>query len=329
MDVELIRSARRAIADFVPMTPLLAATATSGAPPPLLKLESMNPTRSFKVRGAFHALLRFVASHPASPARPPVVTASAGNHGRAMAYAAERLGVALTVFTPATAPRAKRDAIRRHGATLDDASPDYDSTEARARAFASASGGVYISPYNHPDVIAGAGTIALEIVEQCPDVRNVVVPIGGGGLASGIGVALRATVPGCRLVAVEAAASTPFTVSLAQGRITTIEAGPTLADGLAGNPEPDSMTFPLVQQVVDDVVVVSEAELRDAMRALAHDERMIVEGSAAVAMAAVLSRRAQSVCVSSVAPATGGPTVVVLTGANIDLDVWAEVVLAE
>ncbi|MCC7124953.1 MAG: pyridoxal-phosphate dependent enzyme [Acidobacteria bacterium] len=327
MDIDSIRTARQAIAPYVPVTPLLAATALSGPSPLLLKCESMNPTRSFKVRGAFNSLRRFVASHPDPSARPPVVTASAGNHGRGMAYAAERLGVALTVFTPATAPRAKRDAIRRHGATLDDASPDYDTTEARAREFARASGGVYISPYNHPDVIAGAGTVALEIVEQCPDVGVVVVPIGGGGLASGIGVALRAMKPGCRLVAVEAAASTPFTVSLAHGRLTTIEPGPTLADGLAGNPEAESMTFPLVQQVVDEVVVVSEAELRDAMRALALEERMIVEGAAAVALAAVLSHHISPVLsASSVEPATDRPTVVVLTGANIDLDVWADVV---
>ena len=164
-----------------------------------------------------------------------------------MAFAAEALGIALVVFTPKTAPRAKTDAIRRHGATLHLA-PDYDAAEQQARGFAVEHGAAFISPYNHPDVIAGAGTIGLEIVEQCPDVGTVVLPLGGGGLASGTGLALRAAAPRARLVGVEAEASTPFTTSLARGAITTIDAGPTLADGLAGNLEPGSMTFPLVQQ---------------------------------------------------------------------------------
>jgi threonine dehydratase len=314
-----IDAARRRIAPFVPPTPLVAWMGDDRdlSSPVWLKLEAVNHTHSFKVRGAFHALLRFLETYPNEATRPPLVTASAGNHGRAMAYAAERLGVPVTVFTPATAPRAKRDAIRRHGAILDDAAPDYDEAEQRARAWVGARGGVFISPYNHPDVIAGAGTVALEIVEACPDVGTVVLPIGGGGLASGVGVALRAAAPGCRLVAVEVAASTPFTAALARGAITPIVAGFTLADGLAGNIEPGAITFPLVQRVVDEVVVVTEPSLRDAMRRLASDAHLIVEGSAAVAMAAVLTGRIQP---------RSGPTVVVVTGANVDLETWLEAV---
>jgi threonine dehydratase len=278
----------------------------------LLKLESLNLTHSFKIRGAFNALLALIEAHPDASARPQVVTASAGNHGRAMAYAAERLDIPLVVFTPATAPRAKTEAIRRHGATLHLA-PDYDAAEQQARAFAEAHGAAYISPYNHPDVIAGAGTIGLEIAEQCPDAGTVVIPIGGGGLASGVGLALRAAVPRARIVAVEADASTPFTTGLARGAITTIDAGPTLADGLAGNLEPGSMTFALVQQVVDEVVTVSEPALIGAMRRMAADEHLIVEGSSAVAVAAIESGRFG---------AADGPIVAIVTGANIDLDTF-------
>jgi threonine dehydratase len=314
-----IDAARRRIAPFVTPTPLVewVSRDPGEASPVRLKLESVNHTCSFKVRGAFNALLRLVEAHPDAATRPPVVTASAGNHGRAMAYAAERLGLPVMVFTPATAPRAKRDAIRRHGATLDDTAPSYDEAEQWARAWVGARGGVFISPYNHPDVIAGAGTVALEIVEACSDVATVVLPIGGGGLASGVGVALRAVAPGCRLVAVEAAASTPFTAALAHGALTPIVAGPTLADGLAGNVEPGAITFPLVQRVVDEVVVVPEAALRDAMRRLAADAHLIAEGSAAVAMAAVLSGRIRP---------RPGPVVVVVTGANVDLETWLEAV---
>ncbi|MCC7177273.1 MAG: pyridoxal-phosphate dependent enzyme [Acidobacteria bacterium] len=276
----------------------------------LLKLESLNLTSSFKIRGAFNALLHLVEAHRVPTARPMVVTASAGNHGRAMARAAAQLGLRVVVFTPANAPLAKRAAIRRDGAELHDEAPDYDAAERLAHAFAREAGGVFISPYNHPDVIAGAGTVGLEIVEACPDVATVVVPLGGGGLASGVGLAIRAAAPAARVVGVEAEASTPFTASLARGAITTIEPKETLADGLAGNLEAGTITFPLVQQVVDEVVTVSEDDLRAAMRALAAEEHLMVEGSAAVAVAALAS--------GSLAAAVG-PAVAIVSGANIDL----------
>jgi threonine dehydratase len=278
----------------------------------LLKLESLNLTHSFKIRGAFNALLALIEAHPDPASRPRVVTASAGNHGRAMAFAAETLGIALVVFTPTTAPKAKTDAIRRHGATLHLA-PDYDTAEQQARDFAAEHGAAFISPYNHPEVIAGAGTIGLEILEQCPDVGTIVVPLGGGGLASGIGLALRVAASHARLVGVEADASTPFTTSLACGAITTIAAGPTLADGLAGNLEPGSMTFALVQQLVHEVVTVSERALTGAMRRMAADEHLIVEGASAVAVAAI-----QGGLVGTAA----GPVIAIVSGANIDLDTF-------
>lgn len=280
-----------------------------------LKLESLNLTNSFKIRGALNALLRLVEQHPDPGTRPVVVTASAGNHGRAMACAAERLGVRVVIFTPATAPRTKRDAIRRHGAELRDDPPTYDDAEQAARLYAESHAGLYVSPYNHPDVIAGAGTVGLEIVEGCPDVGTVYVPLGGGGLASGVGLAIRAAAPHARVVGVEAAASTPFTTSLARGVITVIDAGPTLADGLAGNLEPGSMTFPLIQRVVDEVVIVSEDEIRSAIRDMAAEEHLIVEGAAAVAVAAIAARRGL----------THGPAVALVTGANIDLERLVEV----
>jgi threonine dehydratase len=312
-----ILAAHQRIAPFVPPTPLRRSdwlSAKSGRSVQL-KLESVNVTHSFKIRGAFNALLRVLDAYPDSETRPVIVTASAGNHGRAMACAAERLGMRVVIFTPVTAPHTKRDAIRRHGAELRDDAPTYDEAEARARVYAAESGGLFISPYNHRDVIAGAGTIGLELVEACPELGSVVIPLGGGGLASGIGLALRAAAPQVRLVGAEAAASTPFTTGLAHGAITSIEPAPTLADGLAGNLELGSMTFPLVQRLIDEIAIVSESELRVAIRGMAAEEHLIVEGSAAVAIAAVASHR----------EADRGSAVAIVTGANIDLGTLAEV----
>lgn len=310
-------AARRRLVPVLPPAPLRASAWLTDAcgGPAWLQLESVQPTCSFKIRGVWNALLRLASRYPDAATRPVVLAASAGNHGRAVAFVAERLGMRAVIFTPATAPRAKRDAIRRHGAELRDEAPAYDEAERAAKVYAAEQGGVYLSPYNDADVIAGAGTIGLEIAEALPDVRTVVVPLGGGGLASGIGLALRASAPDARVIGVEAEASTPFTVGLARGAITPIDPGPTLADGLAGNLEADAITFPLVQQVVDEVVTVSEVELRAAMRAMAAEEHLIVEGSAAVAVAALAARRG----------AIQWPAVVIVSGANVDAGTLAEV----
>ena len=276
-----------------------------------LKLESVQLTNSFKIRGAFHAAVQVLERADGDPGRAPlIVTASAGNHGRAMACACERLGLRAVVFTPSTAPESKRSAIRRHGAALHDDAPDYDAAEARARAFAAAHSALYVSPYNHPDVIAGAGTIALEILDVLPVVDVVVVPLGGGGLASGVGLALKAAAPRARVVAVEAAVSTPFAASLRAGRIVEVRAGTSLADGLTGNLEPGSATFELVQRTIDQLTSVEEAQIAEAIRSLAGEEHLIAEGAGAVATAAVMARRVVR---------AGETAAVIVTGANIDL----------
>jgi threonine dehydratase len=303
-----VYAARRRIAAHVSSTPLrisewLSSTANARVS---LKLESLQRTNSFKVRGAMNAVLRLIEG--ASP--PIVVTASAGNHGRAVALAAERFGVQAIVFTPATAPGTKKDAIRRTGAALRDEAPDYDAAERMAQEYARESNAIYISPYNHPDVIAGAGTIALEILEAAPATDVVVVPVGGGGLASGVALALKSAEPRISVVGVEVDASRPFATALARGQITEIEVLPSLADGLVGNLEPGSVTFEYVGRYVDRLVSVSEDDLRRAIRGLASEEHLIAEGAGAAATAAVLT--AQVVQPNQRA-------VVLVTGANIDL----------
>jgi threonine dehydratase len=305
--------ARRRIADKVLQTPLRPSpwlSSIAGADVQL-KIESVNLTGSFKIRGAFNAALRL--NEDTGGASRVIVTASAGNHGRALALATEQLGLTCVVFTPVTAPDAKKDAIRRHGAILHADCIDYDAAEQQAREFAEAEGALYVSPYNHPDVIAGAGTIGLEIVDALPQLDVAVVPLGGGGLASGVGLALKAVAPNVAVIGVEVEASSPFTLSLEAGRITEITPQPSLADGLVGNLEKDSMTFPLVRQVVDRVVTVSEADLGRAMKGLASEERLIAEGAGAATVAAIMAGKAS---------APGQHVIAIVTGSNVDLPKW-------
>lgn len=308
-----VYDARRRIGTRLPRTPLLPSSWLSSIADGdvFLKIESLNLTHSFKIRGALNAALRL--SDESGAQRPTIVAASAGNHGRAIALAAEQLGLPCVVFTPSSAPEAKQNAIRRHGAVLHSDNDDYDTAEQRAKAFAAVEGGVYVSPYNNRDVIAGAGTIGLELVEAMPQFDVVVVPLGGGGLASGIGLAVKAAAPKATVVGVEVEASSPFTISLEAGRITEITPRASLADGLIGNLEPGTMTFPLVKQVVDYVVTISEDDLARAMKGLATEERLIVEGSGAAAVAAIMAGKAS---------APGQKVIALVTGGNVDLPKW-------
>ena len=245
-----------------------------------LKLENQQLEGSFKTRGAFNALLQ------TPPGR--VVTASAGNHGRSLSFAARELGARLTVYAPRTAPAAKLDYIRSHGATLE-LCDSYDDAEERALAMSRAQDVPYISPYNHPDVVAGAGTVGLEVLGESPDV--IVVPVGGGGLIGGIALAAQSSARPPIVFGVEAAASPAFTTALARGRIVPIDVRPTLADGLAGNAEAGSITFALIRDLTGGVVTVSEDEIAAAMDGLLEREEQRAEGAGAVATAAVMAGR--------------------------------------
>jgi threonine dehydratase len=308
-----VYDARRRIGSRVSPTPLVRSAWLSSIADGsvFLKIESLNVTNSFKIRGALNAALRL--SEGIDSDTPTIVAASAGNHGRSLAMAAEQLGMACVIFTPSTAPEAKKAAIRRHGAILHSDAEDYDAAERQAKQFADTEGAVYVSPYNNPDVIAGAGTIGLELVEAMPSLEVVVLPVGGGGLASGVGLAIKAAARKATIVGVEVEASAPFTLSLEAGRITTITPRPSLADGLVGNLEAGSITFPLVRQVVDYVVTVSEQDLTRAMKGLATEERLIAEGAAAAAVAAILAGKAS---------APGQRVIALVTGGNVDLPKW-------
>jgi threonine dehydratase len=277
-----------------------------------IKIESVQPGGSFKIRGALNVLHQL---HIERPDVSTVVTASAGNHGAAMAIAARHFGVRLRVHLPATAPEAKRQGLLSQGAELVEAS-DYDGAESAARRDAEESGAPYISPYNHPDVIAGAGTVALEMLEDQPALTSIVVPLGGGGLLAGAAIVAREHPHAVRVIGAEAEHSPVFTTALAAGAITPVEVHDTLADGLAGNLEPGSQTFDLVRDLVDAVALVSESSIETAMRNLVYRERLISEGAGATGVAALLQGGLGL---------DGGPVGVMLSGRNIDMTVLKRV----
>jgi threonine dehydratase len=300
-----VSAAAERIAGYVERTPLrLSEWLSTDAAMVFCKLEVVQPTSSYKIRGAFNAVIR--ASEEGVVGE-RLVTASAGNHGRGMAYAGSMHQVPLVVFAPNDAPRAKIDAIVKLGAELRPCA-DYDEAERQAKAFARSGGGTWISPYSHPDVVAGAGTIGLELIEQQPYLDAVIVPLGGGGLMSGVGSVIKELSPTTRVIGVEVAASCPFTKGLAAGRIVPIDVQPSIADGLTGNLDPDTITFDVVREVVDEIVVVDEADLRRALAGVVSHEHVVIEGAAAAGPAALLSGKVRA----------KGIVAVILTGANID-----------
>jgi threonine dehydratase len=280
--VQLVGLADRTPVSRDPVLSWLVSGATGQA---WLKWENRQPTASFKLRGAFNAVLQLSEEEKQAG----VVTASAGNHGLALAHAARQAGVSLTVYVPQEAPKKKVDGLRQLGAALVFCSGGYGGAE-RAALAAAASGGVtFVSPYNQPAVIAGAGTIGLELLEQVPELDTALVPVGGGGLISGVGLALKARRPEIRIIGVQGETSAVLHADW-QGRgINTVRIEPTLADGLAGEVDPESITRGIVRQVVDDFILVSEDEIAEAIAYLyrAHDQ--VVEGSGAVGVAAILT----------------------------------------
>jgi threonine dehydratase len=277
-----------------------------------LKLESLQPTGSFKVRGALVAVSAALARDRSTP----IVTASAGNHGLGIAFAAARLGATATIVVPTNASGAKTEAIERFTVELVRHGTSYDEAEAHALELA-ADGAVFVSPYNDPDVIAGQGSIALELIDQVADLATIVTPVGGGGLASGLGLAAPC---GVRVVGVEAEQSPAMRAALDAGGPVPITPGETAADGLAGNLESGTITFDLVRRTVADVLTVPEADIATAIRFLAREHGLVAEGSAAVGVAALLQNRVET-------PAPGA-TVVVVTGRNISARAFASILTA-
>lgn len=310
-----ITDADRRIRPFVRTTPLEESHPLSdlGGDQVFLKMENLQPTGSFKLRGAFTKLLSLTQTE----LEQGVVVASSGNHGAAIAYALHQLGARGIVFVPEHAAPTKVAAIQRWGAEVQHHGVDSLFTESHARAFARDAGKTYISPYNDWDVITGQGTTGLEICRNLPDVQTIYVTVGGGGLIGGIAGYLRGRSRKnvrhpVRIVGCLPASSAVMYESVRAGRVLEMETLPTLSDGSAGGIEADAVTFGLCAALVDDWILVEEAEIAAAIRLIAEDHHQIIEGAAGVAVAAYLKdpKRGQ-----------GGKTAIVLCGANIDLDV--------
>lgn len=279
----------------------------------LLKLETAQPTGSFKIRGALNALLTKAQADVRE-----VVAASAGNHGLAVAYAARLTGLTAIVVTPRSAPAAKRDGIRHLGADLRATAPDYETAEREALGLATDER-PFVSPYNDRDVICGQGTVAYELLEQDPSIEAVIIPVGGGGLIAGVAAVATAMGSGPEVAGVEAAASTPFSTSLIEGRLVEVPIAPSIADGLTGNPDPDTITFDLIKRTVHRFVSVSEEAIFRAMRHLVRHERQVAEGAGAVGVAALLDGSLDY---------RGRRIAILITGGNVDLDRLAPILCA-
>lgn len=311
--IESVREAAERMRRIVARTPLRASPALSqvAGVECWLKLECEQHTGSFKLRGAFNAL----ALIPTARRSRGVVASSAGNHGLGVARAAREFGIPATIFVPSTAPAVKRDGITRLGATVDSSCPDYDAAMAAAVAHAAATGALFVNPCAGADLLAGQGTVALEILEELPTLGAVVVPVGGGGLAGGMASYLRAAAPDVRILGAQSERTDAMARSLAAGRIVDIGHDPTLADGLAGAIDAEGLA--IGRAALDGIAVVSEDAIADAIAWLAREEGLMVEGSGAVGVAALL------------AGALGrlpGPVAVVVSGGNIDPARHAEIV---
>ncbi|MFJ4107344.1 threonine ammonia-lyase [Oerskovia enterophila] len=271
--------------------------------PVLLKCENLQRAGSFKIRGAFIRMARLTAEEKARG----VVAASAGNHAQGVAFAAGLLGIQAVVYMPVDAALPKVAATREYGAEVRLVGVDVDETLAAAKAEAERTGAVFIHPFDHPDVVAGQGTLALEILEQVPDVRTVVMPLGGGGLVAGVAAAMAEAAPHVKVVGVQAARAAAYPGSLAAGVPTTSLARSTMADGIAvGTPGP--VPFSIVSELGSEVRTVTEDELSRALLMITERAKLVVEPAGAAGVAALL------------ADPTGweGPVVVILSGGNID-----------
>jgi threonine dehydratase len=280
-----------------------------------LKIETMQPTGSFKVRGGLAAVAATMAADPDRA----VVASSAGNHGLGLAFAASKLGADVTVVVPQHASAAKVSALQQFDVRLVLHGDGYSEAEAKALEIMAEEGSRYVSPYNDPDVIAGQGTIARELLEQVPNLGTVVVPCGGGGLLAGMALGLAGS--GVRVVGVESEASPAMTTALSAGGVASITVEPTLADGLAGNLEPGAITVDIALAHQVELVTVSEADIRSAISYAALKMGLVLEGAGAVGVAA--SRA------GLIGPASnGGITIVLLTGRNIAPALFEEVLHA-
>ncbi|MCL6516572.1 threonine ammonia-lyase [Alicyclobacillus sp.] len=310
-DIEAAQARLAGIVQPTPLDPSHTFSALSGHRV-FLKLENLQKTGSFKLRGAYNKIAQLSDEERSRG----VIAASAGNHAQGVAFAAASHQSPCVIVMPEAASLAKIAATQGYGATVVLSGNSYDDAYQHALDLQRVHGYTFVHAFDDPLVIAGQGTIGLEILQQLPEVDAIVVPVGGGGLAAGIALAVKSVQPRVRVYGVEAANVACFRHALDSGRVETIPAQPTIADGIAVR-RPGELTFSLVQQYVDDIVTVEEEEIARTLVLLLERSKLVVEGAAAAALAA---------CVAKKLPAALGNVVVVLSGGNIDVTVLSRVI---
>jgi threonine dehydratase len=301
-DIEAARALLTGVVKTTPLEHSMPLTRTLGVPT-WLKCENQQRAGSYKVRGAYTRISRLSDAERARG----VVAASAGNHAQGVALAASLLGAKSTVFMPEGAPLPKVSATKGYGATIEYAGHTVDDALAAALEFADATGAILIHPFDHRDIIAGQGTVGLEILEQCPDVGTIVTAVGGGGLISGVAVAAKALRPDVRIIGVQATGAASYPPSLAAGEPLTLPRSATIADGIAVM-RPGVLNFAHVSKLVDDVVTVTDEDLSAALLVLLERHKMVVEPAGGAAVAALLTGKVD----------LKPPVVAILSGGNID-----------
>lgn len=301
------------VADHTPLVPSPFMSARAGHEF-LLKLETCQPIGAFKLRGAVNAVM----SLPEGTAG--VTCCSTGNHGRGVAFAAAKRGIRAVICMSELVPQAKVNGIRALRAEVRIAGRSQDEALAESQRLCAAEGLVEISPFDDPAVISGQGTIGLEILSARPDVDTLLIPLSGGGLAAGIAVAARAIKPSIRLVGITMERGAAMHASVQAGHPVEVEEVASLADSLGGGIGMDNkLSFPLCRDLLDQIVLVSEEEIRDAMQVLFFEDRMVAEGASVVGLAAVLAGKVQAT----------GPVATVVTGRNLDMETFARIVTGQ
>ncbi|WP_255566800.1 hydroxyectoine utilization dehydratase EutB [Rhodovulum sp. 12E13] len=313
-DVRGARAAIMGVADGTPLVPSPFLSGVAGAEV-LLKLESMQPMGAFKLRGALNAIRALPGGAPG------VVCCSTGNHGRAVAWAARAQGLRAVVCLSTLVPEAKVSGIRALGAELRIVGRSQDDAQEEASRLSAAGGLVEIPPFDDPAVIAGQGTIALELIEARPDLRTLLVPLSGGGLAAGIAVAVKAIDPSIRVIGLTMDRGAAMHAALRAGRPVPVEEVASLADSLGGGIGlANRHTFALCRELLDEVVLVGEDEIYRGMQALYWEDRLVAEGACAVGVAALLSGRLAGLA---------APIATIVTGRNVDMGVFTRVVTGQ
>ncbi|MGO9582378.1 MAG: threonine ammonia-lyase [Acidimicrobiales bacterium] len=312
--LEAIEAAREAVQRIAVQTPIFNSRFLSELTGSrvVLKAENLQRTGSFKIRGASAKLASL-----GDEALPGIVAASAGNHAQAVALAARSAGVPCEVYMPAEASISKAEATIGYGASVHLEGDSLDDCVLLAEARAREAGLCFVHPFDDPAIVAGQGTLGLELVEEVEDLALVVVPLGGGGLVSGVACAIDALAPQAKVVAVQAALCAPFLAEHESYRTAALTGGPTLADGIAVK-RPSGMTIGLIERHVDEIVAVGENEIADAMVMLLMRSKLVVEGAGAVGVAALMTGR--------IRPPASGTTVVVLSGGNVDTGLLSPVI---